>query len=242
MRMSIKAALVLAAMAPLLTTGIATDYVQGQATKSKGGEARGVVPPDSFGSATASIVCGDQLCSEVRDLDGADNMMFKVIDVYPLSGSAQKVLIRVTAPANDFVRNEMLTVTSNIDSSKVLVPYVDVNSRDYVSTIILADNPRNISVHHAEKVTDDGKPRAEVLDVSPLGFKAAENTYRVTFEVIAGSESLNTISVNVQSDTESFTTNISGMFGFSTQTQQMLIKASNPNSISVSVENYQAST
>ncbi len=53
------------AILPLLTIALPTDYIsEANALKSQGDATPGRVAPNSFGSATSNLVCGDRLCSE----------------------------------------------------------------------------------------------------------------------------------------------------------------------------------
>ncbi len=54
------------AILPLLTLALTTDYI-GEADAAKAEGSPGTVSPKSYGSANKDIVCGDKLCSELKE-------------------------------------------------------------------------------------------------------------------------------------------------------------------------------
>lgn len=51
---------------PLLTVMLITTFQDADAIKSKGKNAPGRLGTDSYGSKNANKVCGDKLCSEIK--------------------------------------------------------------------------------------------------------------------------------------------------------------------------------
>jgi len=236
MRQAKKVGLLLVMAVPLLTIGL-TEAAHAY-TKSLGPNAPGRVSPDSFGKATANIVCGDRLCSEVNQKTFED-IHFELIDIYPISGERYKVLVKVYSNELTATQNKALDVKSDIADKKIPVPKIFAGSYDYLSTIIAAEDPTTITVTKPDvtKTFEQNfeEPSVEILDVSDISTQS--QIYRVVIETSAGTENLANVRVLVQSDSESMYINTS-VFAESSNTSHVLIKTNNPDSITAEVVSY----
>lgn len=193
--------------------------------------------PKSFGSKTN--VCGDRLCSEVL---GEDSMVtnLEVMDLYPLSGDYFGVLVKVTADIEP-IFDDVVYVTSDIDTRTLSVPFIAANSYDYAATTIRAFDPSTIEVVYspAEAVAEieEDVPTVMLTDLSNISDQ--ENTYRVLFEVTVTDFNAKNIVVQVSSDVDSINYTIGGLFEENTQTNQVIMKALDPESVSVKIIDFE---
>ncbi len=226
-----KTGLLLILAVPMLTFGVTVDPVH-SFTKSQGPDQAGRLSPDSYGKANASIVCGDRLCSEVEEKK-EQNVSFEVIDVYPISGERYKILIKVNGTPSGISEESELYASSDLSRTTISVPRIFANSHDYVSTIIDAKDPTTIKVTESKPggtftdVTE--RPYMKIIDISDISTQG--KIYRVVIETFSGSENIQNIQVKMKSDSESMTLNTSGLWAESSNTSHVIIKASDPNSI-----------
>lgn len=221
---------IVASLAAILGFGSAMDV--NALTKSVNEE----LSPKSFGSKTD--VCGDKLCSEI-DTKSDVNSNAEVIDIYPLSGDYYKILIKITnTPKTVF--EGMIFVTSDMDTRGLSIPFINENSHDYVSTTIRATDPQSIEMvyyfSNAIVDIDDSSPQAKLVDVSNISTE--DNIYRVIFDVTTKEFSAKKIKVLVSSDVDSINYSVGGLFEDNTHTNQAILRAINPESISVQVVDF----
>ncbi|MCA9812581.1 MAG: hypothetical protein KC483_06940 [Nitrosarchaeum sp.] len=193
--------------------------------------------PKSFGSKTN--VCGDKLCSE-RITTGTLTTKVEVIDTYPLSGDYYKILIKVTSYVVPLFGN-VIYVTSDADTRVLSVPFIKDNSYDYATTTIRAFEESSIKVvylpSNAVSEIDADIPYATLSDVSNISEN--DSTFRVIFDVTTKDFNAKNIKVQISSDIDTITYSIGGLFEDTTNTNQVMIKAVSPESISVNVVDYE---
>ena len=194
--------------------------------------------PKSFGSKTN--VCGDKLCSEVTDQKVTSGPNLEVVDVYPLAGNFHKILLKVTSDFEPIFKN-VIYVTSDIDTRVISVPFINANSHDYATTTIRALDSSSIEAVYAPGKAvvgiDADIPRATLIDVSNISDQ--EKTYRVIFDVTTKDFNAKNIKIKITSDIDSITYSVGGLFENNTQTNQVILKAQNPQLVSVQVIDYE---
>jgi hypothetical protein len=92
------------------------------------------------------------------------------------------------------------------------------------------------NIQTAEQVHDH-LPEIEIVEVHNFG-GSDENSYVLTLKVTAGSQNLENISVQVQSDVTTIDSNISSLFASDDQTVVVRTHAMDPSSIHASVKAY----
>lgn len=87
------------------------------------------------------------------------------------------------------------------------------------------------------KVTKEmSEPYVKVIEVRNISEQ--DNVYRVMYETHAGSEDLQRVQILIQSDSESFESEVLGMWANSVHTNQFILKAGNPDSVNVEITDY----
>ncbi len=144
----------LLAFLPLLTLPLTTDYAVADTAKAKGSP--GTVPPKSYGAATAHIVCGDKLCSEIDDKTvtkkvketNPEGPYVEHFGISALGENMYKVTFTVYA-GNEDLQEELLQVSSDISQKEAQIPNLFADSHTYVPVLIQADDPSTISAEIA---------------------------------------------------------------------------------------------
>lgn len=194
--------------------------------------------PNSFGTNTN--VCGDRLCSEIDNVKDEIDSNIQVIDVYPLSGNYYKILLKVEADLEPLFYN-VVYVTSDTSARTLGIPFINENSHDYVTTTIKAFDPSSIEAVRSpiDAIPEDGieSPMVSLVDASNISDQ--DDVYRIVFDTTTQDFNAKNIKVEISSDVDSIMYTIGGLFQNNTDTNQVILKVLEPESISLQVIDYE---
>ena len=193
--------------------------------------------PKAYGLNTD--VCGDKLCSEVNS--STKDKTLEIVDIYPLSGDHYKLLIKAESGMISPLVQQEVIVTSDTTTRILSVPFINTNSHDYVSTTIKAFNSESIEVSYSpeqivNEIQVDG-PRVFITDISNISNQ--DNVYRVIFDVTSKHFDAKNIKIQVSSDSDSFYTTIGGLSEDTTQSNHVIMKISNPQTVTAQVVDFE---
>lgn len=94
----------------------------------------------------------------------------------------------------------------------------------------------SITADQVDVTKEKSEPYAKIVEIRNISEK--DNVYRVMFETHAGSENLQRVQILIQSDSESFETEVLGMWANSVHINQFILKAGNPDSVNVEITDY----